>query len=106
MNNDIQITISTILALFGALAVVAGGVKVIMQLCSPFRRLIERITECEKRLDAHDTFLGNDKQEITDIKELTRENMRVNLALLNHFIDGNGVEKMKELREEIQDRIF
>ena len=100
--NDIQVTVSTILALFGALAVIAGGVKVIMQMCSPFRRLTERITECEKRLDAHDSFLGNDKQ----AKEMAKENMRVNLALLNHFIDGNGVEKMKELREEIQDRIF
>ena len=101
--NDIQVTVSTILALFGALAVIAGGVKVIMQMCSPFRRLTERITECEKRLDAHDSFLGNDKQAIADIKEMAKENMRVNL---NHFIDGNGVEKMKELREEIQDRIF
>lgn len=104
--NDIQVTVSTILALFGALAVIAGGVKVIMQMCSPFRRLTERITECEKRLDAHDSYLGNDKQAIADIKEMAKENMRVNLALLNHFIDGNGVEKMKELREEIQDRIF
>ena len=51
------------------------------------------------------SFLGNDKQAIADIKEMAKENMRVNLALLNHFIDGNGVEKMKELREEIQDRI-
>ena len=96
--NEIQVTVSTILALFGALAVVAGGVKVIMQMCSPFKRIAQRITECEKRLDNHDIFLGNDKQAIAD--------MRVNLALLNHFIDGNGVEKMKELREEIQDRMF
>ncbi len=104
--NEIQVTISTILALFGALAVIAGGVKVIMQMCSPFKRLVERISECEKRLDTHDIFLSNDKQAIADMKEMAKENMRVNLALLNHFIDGNGVEKMKELREEIQDRMF
>ena len=104
--NEIQVTISTILALFGALAVVAGGVKVIMQMCSPFKRITQRITECEKRLDNHDIFLSNDKQAIADMKEMAKENMRVNLALLNHFIDGNGVEKMKELREEIQDRMF
>ncbi len=104
--NEIQVTVSTILALFGVLAVVAGGVKVIMQMCSPFKRIAQRITECEKRLDNHDIFLGNDKQAIADMKEMAKENMRVNLALLNHFIDGNGVEKMKELREEIQDRMF
>ena len=52
--NEIQVTVSTILALFGALAVVAGGVKVIMQMCSPFKRIAQRITECEKRLDNHD----------------------------------------------------
>ena len=65
--NEIQVTVSTILALFGALAVVAGGVKVIMQMCSPFKRIAQRITECEKRLDNHDIFLGNDKQAIADM---------------------------------------
>lgn len=104
--DDIQVTFSTILAFFGALTVIAGGTKVIMQMLSPFKKLSERIDACENRLSQHDVFLDNDQKAIKEIREMAKENLRVNMALLNHFIDGNGVDKMKALREEIQDRMF
>ena len=104
--NDIQATFQTILAFFGALAVIAGGVKVIAQMFSPFKELRARVGVCEARLDKHDTYFKNDKDAIADIKNLSRENLRVNIALLNHFIDGNGIDKMKMLREELEDNLF
>ena len=104
--NDIQVTFQTILAFFGALAVIAGGVKVIAQMFSPFKELRARVGVGEARLDKHDTYFKNDKDAIADIKNLSRENLRVNIALLNHFIDGNGIDKMKMLREELEDNLF
>ena len=104
--NDIQVTFQTILAFFGALAVIAGGVKVIAQMFSPFKELRARGGVCEARLDKHDTYFKNDKDAIADRKDLSRENLRVNIALLNHFIDGNGIDKMKMLREELEDNLF
>ena len=104
--NDIQVTFETILAFFGALAVIAGGVKVIAQMFSPFKELRARVGACEARLDKHDTYFKNDKDAIADIKNLSRENLRVNIALLNHFIDGNGIDKMKMLREELEDNLL
>ena len=104
--NDIQVTFQTILAFFGALAVIAGGVKVIAQMFSPFKELRGRVGVCEARLDKHDTYLKSDKDAIADIKNLSRENLRVNIALLNHFIDGNGIDKMKLLREELGDNLL
>ena len=103
---DIQVTFQTILAFFGALAVIAGGVKVIVQMFSPFKELRGRVGVCEKRLDEHDTYLKSDKDTIADIKNLSRENLRANIALLNHFIDGNGIDKMKLLREELGDNLL
>ena len=104
--KDIQVTFHTILAFFGALAVIAGGVKVIAQMFSPFKELRARVGVCEARLDKHDTYFKNDKDAIADIKNLSRENLRVNIALLNHFIDGNGIDKMKMLREELEDNLL
>ena len=104
--NDIQVTFQTILAFFGALAVIAGGVKVIVQMFSPFKELRARVGVCEARLDKHDTYFKNDKDAIADIKNLSRGNLRVNIALLNHFIDGNGIDKMKLLREELEDNLL
>ena len=65
-----------------------------------------RVGVCEARLDKHDTYFKNDKDAIADIKNLSRENLRVNIALLNHFIDGNGIDKMKMLREELEDNLL
>ena len=104
--NDIQVTFQTILAFFGALAVIAGGVKVIAQMFSPFKELRARVGVCEARLDKHDTYFKNDKDAIADIKNLSRENLRVNIALLNHFIDGNGIDKMTMLPEELEDNLL
>lgn len=102
----LNVTIDTILAFFGALAIIAGGVKIILQMFSPFKKQNDRITACEQRLDKHDELLHNDKNALTELKRLSKENMKVNLALLNHFIEGNGVDKMKILRDEIQKDIF
>ena len=104
--DGVQVTFQTILASVGALAVIAGGVKVIAQMFSPFQELRARVGVCEARLDKHDTYFKNDKDAIADIKNLSRENLRVNIALLNHFIDGNGIDKMKMLREELEDNLL
>ena len=104
--ENLQITFSTILEGFGMLAIVAGGVKIILQMFAPFKSLVKRMEKCEARLDKHDQFLANDQTAIKEIRIAIRENSRVNLALLNHFIDGNGVEEMKELRKDTQDRLL
>lgn len=104
--ENLQITFDTVLGLFGALAILAGGVKIIIQMFSPFKKQNERLAACERRLDKHDELLHNDKNALSDLKQLSKENMRVNIALLNHFIDGNGIDKMKELRDEIQKEMF
>ena len=104
--ENIQITFDTILAFFGALAVIAGGVKIIIQMFSPFKVLRDRVEKCETRLDKHDEFLHKDKTALNELKNLSKENMRVNIALLNHFIEGNGIDKMKVLRDDLQEKAF
>ena len=104
--ENLQITMNTILEAFGMLALVAGGVKVILQMFAPFKNLVKRMEKCEARLNKHDQFLANDQTAMKEIRSAIRENSRINLALLNHFIDGNGVEEMKELRKETQDRLL
>lgn len=104
--TNIEITFDTILAGFGALAIIGGGVKIIIQTFSPFRNLKDRVAKCEVRLDKHDEFLSNDKTALTELKNLSKENLKVNIALLNHFIEGNGIDKMKVLRDDIQSKMF
>ena len=32
--------------------------------------------------------------------------MKLELSMINHTIDGNGIDKMKELREEMTSKFF
>lgn len=77
-----------------------------MQLLSPFKTLSTRLDECEKRLDKHDILFANDKQAIENVQKSDKDNIKAIIVLLNHFIDGNGIDKMREIREEIQNRIL
>lgn len=101
-----SISFETIMAFFGGIAVIAGGVKVIVNMFSPFKKLCGRMDKCENRLDEHDRYFTNDKQAIEKVTDMAKDNIRVNIALLNHMVDGNGVEEMKKLRKEIQDKIL
>lgn len=103
--ESINITLETILALFGGITVLAGGVKVIIGLTSPFKKLHKRVEVVEHRVDSHEGYLRNDKASIDELSMSIKENRRMNIALLNHFIDGNGVEHMKEMRDTLQDKL-
>ncbi len=106
LSENLHITWTTLLAFFGALSVIAGGVKVVLQLFTPFKEIRAELSEHKIRLDKHDEFLHNDKGAIAELQAMSRDNALVNLAMLNHWIDGNGTDEMKKLREDIQARLL
>lgn len=106
MNYSGTEIISVILELFGLVAIVAAGVKGIIYLLTPYRQTKQKIEEHEKRLDEHEQYLKNDKEKLEALTQLSKDSLRLQLAMVNHAIDGNGIETMKRVREEIQNEIF
>lgn len=95
-----------ILEIFGLVAIVAAGVKGILYLMTPYRETRQKIEEHEKRLGEHDQYLKSDKEKLESLTKLSKDSLKLQLALINHTIDGNGIEKMKQVREDIQNEIF
>lgn len=95
-----------ILEIFGLVAIVAAGVKGILYLMTPYRETRQKIEEHEQRLDEHEQYLKNDKEKLESLAKLSKDSLKLQLALINHTIDGNGIEKMKQVREDIQNEIF
>ena len=54
-------------------------------------------------LDKHDALLDNDNRRLKEIEDSNRMILQCLLVLINHSITGNGIEKMKDIREELQD---
>ena len=55
--------------------------------------------EAIERLRRHEQ---NDFESLKDIRQIEKEQCRVMLVMLNHMIDGNGVESMKKTRGELE----
>lgn len=94
--------ISVALSIFGGASVIAGGVSAIIKLLSPIRKLRERV-------DKNEEFLEKDWNRFKEVEKQNQKNEDANkeickalLVLLNHEITGNGIEKLKKQRDELE----
>lgn len=95
-----QITISTawawILAACAAVVTISKAVEVLKKLGKG--SIMEKLDNDNKRLKALED--AQDEQEKTN-----RVLMRALLALVNHGIDGNGIEGLKKTRDELTNHL-
>lgn len=103
---NIELTIQTILELFGALAIIAGGVKAISYLANPFRQI-------KDRLERHDELFGKDKRAIENLQQSTQKSEEkinaIGLAiseLINHEITGNDIDSLKQRQRELNELLL
>lgn len=99
--ENIEITFNTILELFGALAVIGGGIKILVSLLNPYK-------EVTAKLRKHDELLTKDKekmQEMDDALERIENEQKVQgkaiMALINHIITGNDKDKLKKTYQDM-----
>lgn len=102
MWEEAKIFLLVLLAICGGITTILTAAEKLGKIIHPYKELAQTVADNTRRLDAHDKLLDNDNRRLNDQVQLTKRIYQVNLALLNHFIDGNGVEQMKELRENIQ----
>lgn len=101
-GSDLTVTIQTMLAIFGAIAVIMSGVSAIAKMLSPFK-------EIKARLDAHDESLaaGNRHFEKLDNaletqSAMQREICKSLIVIMNHEVTGNSIDKLKQAQEDLQ----
>ena len=101
--ENIEITFKTILQLFGALAILAGGIKVIVSALNPYK-------EIKAKVKAHDNAFAKEKErieELDDSLERIEKEQKVQgkalMVLISHIITGNDVEKLKDVYKKMVD---
>lgn len=101
--EEFKTFIQIALSIFGGVSVIAGGVSAIVKLFSPIRKLRGRVEKTEEYL--HNDFERFVKLEGENkaIEESNKEICKALLVLLNHEITGNGIEKLKEQRDELEE---
>lgn len=97
-ENDMEVW-EKVLAICGGISIVGGAGAWIFKVMRPAFKLEKRVTKLEEKAD-------KDYQLLNNLLQGNKTQNRLLLSLINHQIDGNGIERMKELREELQDEIL
>ncbi len=100
--TDIEITIQTVLAFFGGLACIAGGVSAIVKLFSPFKSLQDKVNKHDKKLEDDFKRMNELEDSMKDIEESNKIICKSLFVLLNHEVTGNGVDKLKAQRDALE----
>lgn len=100
--QDITITINTILAFFGVLVCISGGVSVIVKMLSPFRKLKKQVEEHEDKLkDDFNKFKAmNDT--IAEVEQSNKVILQSLVVIMNHEATGNGIDKLKKQKDVLE----
>ena len=108
-----EISINDLLQLFGMIAIIGGGMKYLVSLLDPFRKLKSEVgaikdylTKDKQRLDE-----GDEKMKAID-KKIERQDKAlavIGLAvseMINHQITGNDVSALKERQRELDEFFY
>lgn len=91
--------LSALVLLGGAVAVIAKWIAPAVKLSATVKDLIRRI----ERLEEHDK---KDMAVLEDFDRRMKAQNRAMLSVVNHMIDGNGVDKLRESRDELTDLLL
>ncbi len=105
IGQTVIVVIGAILALCGAISTIGGAVEKIFKMVktakAPEQRQDDEIQGIKMRLDKVERKLENDKLAIADSKECNHVLTKGMLALLEHSINGNNLDQMKEARKDV-----
>lgn len=95
-------TIETLLAIAGGVVLLGNAGAIVYKWIRPALQIKEEVEELDRRT-------RNDYDSINELKGAIKRNEEVNklqlvvmLDILNHLIDGNDVDEMKETRKKVQ----
>lgn len=62
--------------------------------------------DLKKIVTKHSELLDSDNRRLKKSEEANRKILQCLLVIINHEITGNGIEKMKETRNELQEYLI
>ena len=93
---EFVITSEQILWFCGFLTAVWGVVKIVKELKKPGDDL-------KATVEAHEEKLNSDNERLKNLEDSNKMILQCLLIIINHDISGNGIDKMKEVRDELQE---
>lgn len=89
----------TLLGVCALIAGVGGAISYIIKAYQP-------ISDLKKKLESHQTYLNNDDLRLKELETGNRVIQKSLIALLDHEITGNSIDKLKKARTDLQNYLI
>lgn len=96
---EFVITSGQILGFCSLIAAIWGVWKIIKEIKKPNDDL-------KALVDRHSAFLENDNMRLKDTEDSNKMILQCMLVIINHEITGNGIEQLKEARNDLQEYLI
>ena len=100
----------TVLAIASAIVLLSNAVEKIVKAVkvakAPENAQNEKISNIEERLKKVEDKLENDKKQIADIREGNHVLTKGMFALLEHGINGNNIDQMKDAKHDVEEYLI
>lgn len=93
---DFTITSGQIMGFCLLITTLWGIWKIVKELKKPNDDLKNTVAQ-------HDKLLDNDNKRLKEIEDSNKMILQCLLIIINHDITGNGIDKMKDVRDELQE---
>lgn len=80
---------------------IGGGIVLVGNVGAMIYKVIKPSIDMRKKVDRLERHDKQDMEKIQSLEELNKAQCKMLLAMIDHMIDGNHVDKMKETREHI-----
>ena len=101
---------ATVLAAASAIVLLSNAIEKIVKAVkaakAPESAQNAKIAELEDRLKKVEDKLENDRKQIADIRESNHVLTKGMFALLEHGINGNNIEQMKEAKHDVEEYLI
>ena len=94
------ITSEQILGFCGFIVAIWGVVKIVVEVVKVIKKPND---DLKAKVEHHDELLNNDNERLKDIEQSNKMILNCMFVLINHDLTGNGIDKMKEARDELQE---
>lgn len=106
MTNEIVITVETLLWILGVITAVGAASAVISGWFAPFRKLKGEVESLKKEFDGLRNYQNCDHAELKKVEIGIEKICKCTLAITDHELTGNSVDKLRAAKDEMQDYLI
>lgn len=99
MWENVVITVEGLLWVCGAIVVIGSVIAMVVKCFAPFNKLKARVDALEKKFDG-------DHKELEKVELGIEKICKCTLAITDHELTGNSVDKLREAKDEMQDYLI